>query len=461
VLIVVLTGASSVFLTFDIDTDGEKYFVDRPTLGPIPLNGDLEKATRLLQKSTQLQRKLERTLRANATSITLDVWTTFVANTKFIKSRVLLGGFRHHDANDLLNIQTLYNGNLTAARLAESHRKLDWLQEFGTCGDHIVGRPSTLPQAGMGAFATRTLPIGTIVADTPMIHITKRSRLEMFDLQQGPGGKWEPIDGNVTRHQLLLNYCYGHGESTMLLCPYGPMVNYVNHNQTQANVRLQWGKSSRGNHFPDLLNKSLDSIARSGYAAKLAMELVATREIQEGEEIFLDYGHEWETAWRLQTSSWSPSADAFAYVSAVQLHADRSSRLRTVFEEILDKRLPDNVEMLCDTTCQTDLDEIHRHYRADTLDGYLREKRSAWWPCNVLRYRLDEHKNGHYLYTVHLFQNDTGTPSNGVLVEDVPRAIFQFVDNPYTSDTYLPTAFRHDIRIPDEIFPLSWRNSQR
>jgi len=48
--------------------------------------------------------------------------------------------------------------------------------------------------------------------------------------------------------------------------------------------------------------------------------------------------------------------------------------------------------------------------------------------------------------------------SNSVLVEDVPRTIFHWLDKPYTSDTFLPTAFRHDVRIPDELFPKAWRN---
>ena len=41
---------------------------------------------------------------------------------------------------------------------------------------------------------------------------------------------------------------------------------------------------------------------------------------------------------------------------------------------------------------------------------------------------------------------------------DVPRSALRFFDLPYTTDLQQPTAFRHEIGIPDEIFPERWRN---
>ena len=31
------------------------------------------------------------------------------------------------------------------------------------------------------------------------------------------------------KQQLLLNYCYGHPNSDLLLLPYAPLVNFINH----------------------------------------------------------------------------------------------------------------------------------------------------------------------------------------------------------------------------------------
>lgn len=451
--------------------DGENWFTSRSSLGPIPLTDDLESATAVLKKFTALEEDLHLRGIQKAAEIVLDVWTTFVQNTTFRKSRVLLGGFKHDDATDLNWLQSVHDSNVTAGRMASSQRSLEWLREFGTCGDHIVGQRSTLAQAGMGAFATRTLPRETVVAQLPMIHITDRARLNMYRLQRNGEGDLAPVDDTVTGHQLLLNYCYGHGESTMLLCPYGPLVNYVNHNQTLANVRLQWGKEFKGNHMPALLDDTVEKIENSDATAKLAMEFVALRVIQAGEEIFLDYGDDWEASWTAHVNGWSPVPNADKYVSAMQLESDNTTRLRTVYEEIREKTYSEHVVMMCDTACENEAEEVERHYKNGTLNEFLLENDASWWPCSVLRYRSIEGKSKNYisdsatneeeyLYTIHLYKNDNGKMINNYLIKDVPRAIFHFVDKPYASDTFLPNAFRHDIRIPESIFPESWRNKR-
>lgn len=443
---------------YNRDADGSEWFVTRPNLGPIPLFDDLDAASSFVKKFTDLQETLK-TYGAMGEEAADSVWATFVSNTTYTDSRVLKGALRHDDPGELLrSLQNDYSNNVTAARIEDSRRSLDWLRERGTCGDHIIGRPSTLAQAGMGAFATRTIPAGTVVAQLPMIHVTNRSRFDMYALHVNVEGDWVPVNETVTGQQLLLNYCYGHGESSLLLCPYGPMVNYVNHNQSAANIRLVWGRAETGNHMPELLESSVVALAASDARAKLAMEFIALREIAAGEEILLDYGDEWEAAWKAHVARWQPVADAATHVSAAQLDADETRRLRTVFEEIDDETHPDNVELQCDAAFLTGANECAKEYKAGTLETYLWQADEAWWPCAVLRYRMDD-STGDYLYTVHLFERDnTEKIINSHLVKDVPRAGFHFVDKPYTSDVFLPNAFRHDIRIPDAIFPRAWRN---
>ena len=41
-------------------------------------------------------------------------------------------------------------------------------------------------------------------------------------------------------------------------------------------------------------------------AAGLAMNVVATRDIQPGEEVFVDYGLAWEQAWENHIQNWKP-----------------------------------------------------------------------------------------------------------------------------------------------------------
>jgi hypothetical protein len=40
----------------------------------------------------------------------------------------------------------------------------------------------------------------------------------------------------------------------------------------------------------------------------------------------------------------------------------------------------------------------------------------------------------------------------------VPRSAIVFYDKPGMTDMHLPSAFRHLIGIPEEIFPKQWKN---
>jgi SET domain len=420
-------------------------------------------ASSVLERYSSLQQRLQSKLTDKNIGATIakDIWSTFVQNTAYSDSRTLIGSFHHNDPNELQILQTTFQNNLTAARIAESKRDVDWLRKNGTCGDHIIAKQSTLPQAAMGAFATRFLPKETIVAQLPMIHVTNRSRFNIYGLSKDKDGRYMPYNNTIIGKQLLLNYCYGHGESSLLLCPYGPMNSYVNHNQSLANIRLQWGRPESGNHMPSLLQSNIEKL-ESDSTAKLAMELVAIRDIEEGEELFLDYGDEWEAAWQLHVQTWQPIPNSETYLSAAQLEHDQLTRLRIVFEEIERPIYPTSLQIKCDTSISHHPDQVKSNFYNGTLDHFLWKTDSEWWPCTILRYHLDE-ETGDYLYTVHLYtyrddQADSLSYVNSNLIEDVPRRAIHFVDKPYTSDAHLPNAFRHDIRISDNIFPRAWRN---
>ena len=441
--------------------DGDTWFESRPQLGPIPLYEDLNIASSVLEKYTLLQERLQAKFVDLGTMVATDIWTTFVQKSVYNDSRVLMGAFHHNDPNELSILQTKFKNNITAARIDESKRDLEWLRTHGTCGDHIIAQPSTIKQAAMGGFATRFLPNETIVAQLPMIHVTNRSRFNIYGLSKDTDGDYVPYNSTVIGQQLLLNYCYGHAESSLLLCPYGPMNSYVNHNQTLANVRLRWGRSESGNHMPSLLQSSIETF-ESDATAKLAMELIAIRDIEEGEEIFLNYGDEWEAAWQKHVATWQPVPDAESYTSAAQLEADNVTRLRTVFEEIERPMYPDTLITKCDTTITSFPDETIDHFYNGTLERFVWKNDQEWWPCTILRYKLDE-TTGDYLYAVRLYiyGDDGETVTSSTLVENVPRLAIHFVDQPMTCDQLLPNAFRHDIRIPDAIFPVAWRNVLR
>jgi hypothetical protein len=280
----------------------------------------------------------------------------------------------------------------------------------------------------------------------------------MWKLSMDADGKLKPNrTQGVLGYQLLLNYCFGHGASSLLLCPYGgPMVNYINHNQTLANVEIIWADPDLGNHMPELLNETI-SFLKKIPTTNLAFDLVAKRDIYPGEELYLDYGNDWEDAWRLHVSKWEPQEGAEEYVPAWQLNLDHSSRLRTEFEQaaVHQYKYPGNVKLMCDSTVLTSTDWLE-HLERGIVEEYLTAHFLSHLECEIVRY---SEKDDQFFYTVVMTKRHavSGTIEN-YLVEEIPRSSIQFVDRPYTSDMFLTGAFRHDMRIPDAIFPDAWRN---
>jgi len=125
-------------------------------------------------------------------------------------------------------------------------RPLEWLEEHGICVDTLKAGPSTIPGAGRGAFSTKYIPKGAVVAPAPLIPITNRDSLRVFRRRAGgSGGKRNDGEIEETIGQLLINYCFGHTNSSVLFFPYSPIVNLINHDSHLANVVVQWSHSSQ------------------------------------------------------------------------------------------------------------------------------------------------------------------------------------------------------------------------
>jgi hypothetical protein len=224
---------------------------------------------------------------------------------------------------------------------------------------------------------------------------------------------------------------------------------------------LEWGDPKKTGHHPEWLNMTVENLAKH-YSAGLVMTLVATRDIQPGEEIFLDYGDSWETAWNEHVEKWKP---AKGYVdapnadepNAERFHTDKESIIRTVFEQVEDP-YPDGVELKCESAFKYAKRWTKFKEKADgTASNFVKEVDESRVACDVLRRYRDE--DGTVSYTALLLDEDKEA-SAGMLL-DVPSGAFLFVDKPYKSDMHLPNAFRHEIMIPDEIFPEKWKNAAK
>jgi SET domain len=181
-------------------------------------------------------------------------------------------------------------------------KNLDFLRTNGVCVDTLSVLESTMKGAGRGAFAKYFSRKGEVVATTPLIHFD-RSQMEIVgqsykDVHRIPLFREHGIEytSNVIEHQRLLNYCYGHPDSNLLLLPYGPGVNFINHYKTEANVYIRWSvKLGDSSEYRE--KTPLTELYEQPASGKLMMEFVALKDILPGDEVFLDYGPEFANAW--------------------------------------------------------------------------------------------------------------------------------------------------------------------
>jgi hypothetical protein len=319
----------------------------------------------------------------------------------------------------------------------------------GYCLDNIRPRKSRIKQAGRGAFATRKMSAGTIIAPVPVLPI--------------PSASLEAKSGNnrkkaTAQEQLLRNYCLGNDNSTTLLYPYGPMINLINH-YTQPNVALQWSKESQ-----KYLSKPISFDTED--PPHLLMELVATQDIEEGEELYLDYGREWEDAWFQHTQTWK----AFDFQYTPSYVMDDAIRLLRNQQEQKDHEYPSNVFTSCFYR-YSDRDEseksLSQSIKADKVNSFPWKMTKGLYelkhlrPCEVLRRAEDQ--QGRSAYAVRML-NRPGLPEKEIIpkgslhiVTHVPRQAIRFNDKAGTTDQHMPTAFRHEIGLGNDVFPSAWR----
>lgn len=409
-------------------------------MGIIPLSRDHARAESLYKKfSEKLLSKYED---SGISFVLHDFWDTFVTDPKNTWKSTIFAALPPKE-----DYQQMEKLGLKQMKRLQMTRSQEWLDKHALCVDNFNFGLSTIPKAGHGVFASRFLSEGSAILPVPLIHIPYREVLtirqprKLIDL----GYKAEKF----TRQQLLLNYCLGHAESTMVLSPYGPVFSLINHNQTRANVRLQWANPERSSHIPSALEKDVDWFMNEK-GPRVSMEVIALRDIEPGEEILLDYGDEWEEAWQQHKANWRPLKKSVDYVSAYEMN-QRNETLKTVFEE-LESPYPSN--LVLGFREGFNYTGPWRNKNTTGNDNFFfKEGLSDLTNCEILR---RENVNDETFYAAIL--GDKSDEDKNILLEKLPREAFEFADAPYTTDVFLRNAFRHDIRIPDDMFPDAWKN---
>lgn len=368
------------------------------------------------------------------------------------------------------------NAQNIAHHVLNNHQSsTDWIEENGICMDNIVPGQSTMPEAGRGAFASRLIQEGSVIAPAPVIHVTDKTILNMYQPVLNPKGGYHLSD-KVAGKQLLLNYCFGHEATSKLLCPIGSGTSYINHSN-KPNAAIRWTKSTKSFHKTEWLNMTVAELGEQ-IDIGLMMEYYALSEIRPGHEIFINYGDEWERAWNEHVQNWQPLPESKGYIPASTFNERQETVIRTE-EEQGDEPYAANIETSCYYEYWEDGDDElgsqgfvggdektvvkpwHGVGEEDALPRQLR-------PCRILsRTEVGADGTGTPVYKAQILnlehmEDEQLVPRNVRLVlTDVPRRAIAFTDRPYSTDVHLANAFRHEMQLQEEMLPAAWRNLEK
>lgn len=373
------------------------------------------------------------------------------------------------------------NGGITSIAEPTAIRPMDWLEKYGLCMDNIRPGASTIPYAGRGAFATRAIPEGGLVSPVPLIQIASEHVLTMHELHKVVNP--DALEGEESEYlakssdesignQLLLNYCFGHPESTLMFFPAGASTEFINHSKDKANARMVW--SSHANNHKHWFELTPSQLIEDGNRhLGLLMEIQALRDIEEGEEIFIDYGDEWQEAWDEHVAQWKNLvADGTLPkvwpVRALDINGANqiSPKHFLTKEEQKTFPYPTNLQMKCFLVLDMPSDGPSTTPSGDLVRDWAEPEEANSKPaidtenlfdCNIVERTEDSSGDALWLYTI---ESEGGDGEPTTIVRKVPHKAIVFVDAPQTSDQFLADGFRHYIGIPDDIFPQGpWRNA--
>jgi len=332
------------------------------------------------------------------------------------------------------------DGSALFALLPDVIRTPEWLEKHGLCMDNIIPRPSKLQYGGIGAFSSRFLTKNSLIAPIPLM-IMERSHLIMYE-QKLIDFKLPEFKNKVMTHQLLLNYCFGHRDSSLLFLPYSSNVLFINHSSQKTNAKLRWSKHKlHKSTWLDLPPKEL--LKKS---SGLIIELIATQDINVGDEIYLDYGKDWEEAWNTHLSKWKQSPQKQKGTIKMVENYDNYYAEDDVVPTILEQKIlsyPKNIQTACVLN-----NSLERHKNGKTKLKFFwggSEDNASLFPCDILERNLSNTK-----FVARFWP---------FVVHNIPRSAVKFISRVYSSNQSNKNAFRHSISIPDDMIPSRWKDS--
>lgn len=364
-----------------------------------------------------------------------------------------------------------------ARRSSVEKRTPEWIRENGKCLEHLIAGKSQIPDAGHGGFAQHFIAKGDVVVPSPMMHVMDTKLLAMYN-----------DVGHKVGQQLLINYCLGHPESTFLLCPNTNAI-LINHCSTRIkqkgclapNAEYQWSPGW-DQTSDEWMGMTLDEIASQPYRG-LHMDVVALRDIQPGEEVFVDYGIDWEKAWQAHVAAWQPP-------ERISISAKEANELNLppdflVTGDLREKPRHEHIFAGCQYwKSEEDVKELWNVPDPDWKDRgdkdlletyggdgsrfvgkYRFHKDLSYWPCVIIRPEDTDsiHSNSNtYLVRIlqHPYQDEQSWAKNRLprFLANYPRKSIRFFVKERDGDDFLPGVFRHPIAMPVGMFPEQWKN---
>jgi hypothetical protein len=155
------------------------------------------------------------------------------------------------------------------------------------------GQPMLIP-IGRGLFANRAFQKGERITVAPVAVLDK---------------KWVDLVSRASP-SLIQNYCLWDGKAAIVLLPMSTMVmmNHAPSHVTEeggegvkANTEMRWFSWRRSETAEDARHrvfsmKNVPALVQSPMVP-LDIEIYATRDIEQGEELLMDYGEAWEQRW--------------------------------------------------------------------------------------------------------------------------------------------------------------------
>ncbi|KAL7510286.1 hypothetical protein ACHAXN_007258 [Cyclotella atomus] len=338
------------------------------------------------------------------------------------------------------------------------------------CLDNVKSGESQVPGIGKGLLAGRSISKEQIILSSPVVPINRRDLIG--------DGTGKTAQSGINNYQLMLNYALGHDDSDLLLLPYGPFVNFINHPPPgkMANAVIRWHPFAENEidvprrmqfHHSELFQQYAKAVTET-HGKGLVIDIVALDQISADDEIYIDYGSSWTKAWNDHVKRWRAPSGASTYRTADQWYNDRTLNpnpqiVRTVEEQNTDP-YPGNLQTICyyDSDSKiVSVDEVNKIIYTYWDDDSMPHE--CMRPCKILERYPDSENPNEFMYTAEMLHFDgeekfwfCAIREGKHISRDVTYDGILILDKPYTHDMFLEQAFRHEISVPEGFYPKEW-----